>query len=366
MTLLPILIASGLLVQSPVPQQPGGQRQEPGGRSAPRAATEAQTKAERASAELNANLQLQVMLDRAGFSPGTIDGRNGPNTKKALAQYEQQNAGDGLPSIEALTTYTITPEDAEGPFAPSIPRDLMEQAALPALAYTSPLEALAERLHTTPALLQRLNPSARFAADEQIQVPNVEPLILPVDKPEISPETRAAERKAAAAARPAGTAGRRGDASGRSTASTKQPNTIAERPDVVVTVTKSTSALTVRDLSGRILLYAPVTTGSQHDPLPIGEWKVNGTQFNPNFNYNPKLFWDAHPADSKARIPPGPNNPVGLVWIDLSKEHYGIHGTPEPSTIGRTESHGCVRLTNWDALKLAGLVKPGTKVVFEE
>jgi lipoprotein-anchoring transpeptidase ErfK/SrfK len=120
----------------------------------------------------------------------------------------------------------------------------------------------------------------------------------------------------------------------------------------------------VKDASGRVLLFAPVTTGSDRDPLPIGEWKVNGVQFNPVFNYNPDLFWDADPAHAKARIPSGPNNPVGLVWIDLSKEHYGIHGTPEPATIGRSQSHGCVRLTNWDALKLAGLVKPGTKVVF--
>jgi len=107
-----------------------------------------------------------------------------------------------------------------------------------------------------------------------------------------------------------------------------------------------------------------VTTGSENDPLPIGEWKVNGVSLNPTFNYNPKLFWDADPADAKAKIPPGPNNPVGLVWIDLSKEHYGIHGSPEPTTIGKTESHGCVRLTNWDAVKLAGMVKPGTRVVF--
>ena len=100
--------------------------------------------------------------------------------------------------------------------------------------------------------------------------------------------------------------------------------------------------------------------------MPIGEWKVNGVQFNPSFNYNPELFWDADPAHAQAKLPPGPNNPVGLVWIDLSKEHYGIHGTPEPSGIGRTQSHGCVRLTNWDALKLAGMVKPGTRVIFSE
>ena len=114
------------------------------------------------------------------------------------------------------------------------------------------------------------------------------------------------------------------------------------------------------------MMYAPVTSGSSHDPLPIGEWKVNVVSLNPPFNYNPDLFWDADPSHGKATLKPGPNNPVGLVWIDLSKEHYGIHGTPEPSTVGKTQSHGCVRLTNWDALKLAGLVKVGTKVVFTE
>ncbi len=132
----------------------------------------------------------------------------------------------------------------------------------------------------------------------------------------------------------------------------------------MITVRESSSDLDVTDASGRVVMYAPVTTGSENDPLPIGEWKVKGVQFNPKFHYNPELFWDADPTHSKTVLAPGPNNPVGLVWIDLSKPHYGIHGTPEPSTVGRTESHGCIRLTNWDALKLAGLVKPGTKVVF--
>jgi lipoprotein-anchoring transpeptidase ErfK/SrfK len=112
-------------------------------------------------------------------------------------------------------------------------------------------------------------------------------------------------------------------------------------------------------------MFAPVTVGSEHDPLPLGTWKVSGIQHDPTFFYNPDLFWDADPSHAKAKIPPGPNNPVGLVWIDINKEHYGLHGTPEPSRVGYTESHGCVRLTNWDAVKLAGLVKPGTRVVFE-
>jgi lipoprotein-anchoring transpeptidase ErfK/SrfK len=141
---------------------------------------------------------------------------------------------------------------------------------------------------------------------------------------------------------------------------------IPPKPAVIVTVTKRTSALTVTDPSGRIVFYAPVTTGSKHDPLPIGKWKVNGVRVNPTFHYNPHLFWNADPRDAKATIPAGPNNPVGLVWIDISKEHYGLHGTPEPSAIGRAQSHGCVRLTNWDALKLASLVKPGTRVLFKK
>jgi lipoprotein-anchoring transpeptidase ErfK/SrfK len=119
----------------------------------------------------------------------------------------------------------------------------------------------------------------------------------------------------------------------------------------------------VEDQGGRVMFHAPVTTGSRHDPLPIGKWKVTGVEQLPAFHYNPKLFWDANPAHSKARIPPGPNNPVGVAWIDLSKEHYGIHGTPEPSTIGHMQSHGCVRMTNWDVRRLLEWAKPGTLVI---
>ena len=299
-------------------------------------------------------LELQVMLDRAGFSPGAIDGRMGANTKKALAVF-QKNGNEGTPSVEATTKYRITAEDAAGPFIERMPTDMMEMAKLPALGYTSLLEALSERFHSTPALLRQLNPGVTFAADQEIQVPNVEPMVLPAPPAPKEPAAKDAAGR--------GTAGRgTPQARGSAAAQLEAP----QKPDVVVTVAKSSSALTVTDATNRVLLYAPVTTGSEHDPLPIGEWKVTGLTFNPTFRYNPDLFWDAEPSHTKATIPQGPNNPVGLVWIDISKEHYGLHGTPEPATIGRTQSHGCVRLTNWDALKLASFVKPGTRVVFTE
>jgi lipoprotein-anchoring transpeptidase ErfK/SrfK len=130
-------------------------------------------------------------------------------------------------------------------------------------------------------------------------------------------------------------------------------------------VSKEGSALRVETDGGTVIFYAPVTTGSEHDPLPLGEWKVTDILWNPKFHYNPDLFWDSDPDHAKAVIPAGPNNPVGVVWIDLSREHYGLHGTPEPARVGKTASHGCVRLTNWDAARVAALARPGTRVIFE-
>jgi lipoprotein-anchoring transpeptidase ErfK/SrfK len=295
-------------------------------------------------------LATQVALDRAGFSPGEIDGRAGRNLQRALDAFKQSHdqplslLGDVPPLVE----YTVTDADVAGPFTPNIPVNLPDQAALDALTYQTPLEALAERFHSSPTLLKRLNPQATFQqAGEKVQVPNVIPMSAP-----------------ASPAPPAGSASPASPAPRASPASSTSPAPPASA--LTVYVTQSTSALTIEDASGKILLHAPVTSGSTHDPLPIGTWKVNGVQRNPKFHYNPELFWDATPGDRKATLQPGPNNPVGVVWIDLSKPHYGIHGTPEPSKIGHVESHGCVRLTNWDADRVAQMVKPGTKVVFRE
>jgi lipoprotein-anchoring transpeptidase ErfK/SrfK len=289
-------------------------------------------------------LATQVALDRAGFSPGELDGQGGSKTRLALAAYRASERAPLDIAAEPLTTYTITDHDVAGPFIDSVPQDLMDQSKLPALSYTSPLEALAEKFHSSPSLLRRLNPSGSWTAGETIKVPDVQPFELPGKAAERSAVDRAARDAADAppAAAPAKATG-----------------------PVEVVVSGQTRSLTVRDSAGKTLMYAPVTTGSEHDPLPIGEWKVVGVSWNPVFNYNPDLFWDAAPTQSKARIPAGPNNPVGVVWVDLNKEHFGMHGTPEPSTIGRTESHGCIRLTNWDASRLARLVRPGTKVILQ-
>ena len=274
-------------------------------------------------------LRLQVLLDRRKFSPGVIDGVFGALTADALSAFARSQ---GLKPDRRLTkkawkllnadrepvlrTYTVTEQDAAGPFV-DIPEDLMEQARLDRLGYESPLEGLAEKFHASPALITKLNPSIPIREGAEIRVPAVE--------------------------------------------NDTEPPAVAQ-----IEITGEPTAVAAYDSSGRLVAYYPATAGSEHDPLPIGEWEIRGVARNPEFHYNPDLFWDADPQHAKATLPPGPNSPVGVVWIDLDKEHYGIHGTPSPDRVGRIASHGCIRLTNWDASRLADAVKPGVPVKIRE
>lgn len=275
-------------------------------------------------------LRAQVLLDRAHYSSGEIDAAYGANLQKAISGYQKANGLAVTGTVDAptwdalnadpaptLMTYSLLDTDVAGPFR-SIPAKMMDKAKLRALGYVSIAEALGEKFHVKPELLKLLNPGKDLGrAGEEIVVPNIA----------VSSELPKAAK---------------------------------------VIINEAARTLTLVDAGGNTIAQFPVTTGSEHDPLPLGKWKVRGIIRNPMYRYNPKLFWDANPDDSEALIAAGPNNPVGVVWVELSKAHYGIHGTPEPSRIGKTRSHGCVRLTNWDAAALAQSVEVGVEVLMQK
>ena len=342
-------------------------------------------------------MQAQVVLDRQGFGPGVIDGKMGLSTENALEGFQEANGLTVTGKLDEPTKAKLAqwqsipatrvvriPTDwgtAQYQRTPDEPED---QAKLERLGYENLDERPAERFHTTAEVLAALNPGGRpagmkaDAATGAAASPSPTAAASATPTPTPSPSGSGTADSAPVPSKfAAGQLIRVPNIGGDRIAPGAVDDTAwqqtlqslgvgTDQPKVAkVVVSKSEDTLKAYDEGGKLVALFTVTSGSSHDPLPLGNWKVNGVSRNPPFHYNPDLFWDADASDEKQKLPPGPNGPVGVVWIDLSKEHYGIHGTPAPETIGRAQSHGCVRLTNWDAARLAQMVSSGTKVVFE-
>ncbi len=270
-------------------------------------------------------VKLQILLDRAGVSPGVIDGYDGDNVRKAVLAF---SAMRGLPLdatvdadvVAALNTaepvvgsYVITPEDVAA-IGPPVPDDYAEKAQMEFLGYASVPELLSERFHMDVDFIKTLNPNAQFVAGEAVAVaaygPNLEAKVARIE------------------------------------------------------ADKTLRQLRGYDAEGRLIVAYPATIGSEDNPSPTGIHLVNAVAPMPNYTYNPEVNFQQGENADRLIIPPGPNGPVGSMWIDLTEPTFGIHGTPEPAKIDKTASHGCVRLTNWDAEELATMVEPGVSVEF--
>ena len=328
-------------------------------------------------------MQAQVVLDRLGFTPGVIDDKMGMSTVNALKGFQEAR---GLPisgkldqataqalaewkHIPATRVVTITPDFANDQFV-TIPKEREDQAKLPKMGYSSLAEKIAERFHTTDEVLAELNPELTGAAAPAAAAPTGNEVTTSEGTTNQAAPTPKIAYKAGMQLRVPNIGADRFDA-----AAVKDANWAStlrllgvgtDQPKAAkIEVDKSDQVLRVLDGSGKLLAQFTATMGSSQFPLPIGTWKIRGVGYNPPWQYDPSLLANADKSDPKLEIPAGPNNPIGVVWIDLSKEHYGIHGTDEPSHIGRAESNGCIRLTNWDAARLAQMVSAGIEAVFK-
>src|SRR5438477_1701901 len=319
----------------------------------------------RSDAEIEAATQLQVFLDRANFSPGKLDGHYSDFTLKALALYRQSRGEPVAPRPSKANTapdlngidvgsvgpvfiqYTVTEADLQK--VVPLPNAVPEKAKLKALPYRDAGEAIAEKFHCDPKFLGELNPGKNSALNpgDQVRVPNVEPFELGAVK-DLKPGSEIAPEMANDIP----------DEPEQKPDANTEPATAAKTS---VKVDVKTNMLGVFE-GDKIIAAYPVTVGSTQTATPIGEWKVRGVAKLPTFRYDEQMLKRGERSKNFHMLPPGPNSPVGVVWIALNKRGVGIHGTDEPNTIGQAVSHGCIRLANWDIVRLAGRVKAGVPV----
>ena len=305
----------------------------------------------------------QVLLDAAGFSPGTIDGKTGSSLTEAVRGF-QESVGLEMtgkldtPTREALLRVSrpstvdvrLGPDDVKSTYVNPLPRDPEKQYKFEFLGYRNMLEKVAERYHTSPAVVVALNgPDKLIGPGQVLRLPNVVPA-----SRDYSGEKPTAARLMTLL-----------------NVDARQPKgryIVVDKSEGVLKVYAGAAPPEEGNAGGgRLVAQFPVTMGSTKDPLPIGRWQVVSFAFLPPFHYQPDLFWDAKETAKDRMLAPGPNGPVGVAWLDLSKEHYGVHGSPEPQNIGKTESHGCIRMTNWDVMRLARIMgKPGFQAIFQQ
>jgi hypothetical protein len=311
-------------------------------------------------------LYVQVLLDRSPFSPGILDGKWGKNTRKAVYWLQRASGLEPTGVVDSLTfvrlvdlagrpdryvrTVRLTAEDVAGPFV-EIPADVHAQAELECMCYGSALEKVAERYHAAPELLETLNGGRALdslAAGDSLRVPNVEAgALASVGGGHAVADTAGGARDSSQPGAAMGGMGPGGEVA-----------------SIVISI--DGFYLHALDADGRLLYHFPTTVGSKYQPSPTGEFHVASITFDPWFHWQPALFDEVPDTEEDERLRPGPNSPVGVVWMALSKDNYGIHGTGAPATIGYATSHGCVRLTNWDARFLAEHVREGVPVVFRD